>query len=161
MREMDEYGLKLCRYQAELFEESVGSTECSSKIFLRRFMLSDAARRMDADGFLLGAIDKAVVLDEIERQFGQSDYGKVKFSTEEMYWIGYIYRYWAYTKQKSSIQVYRIIKPDELRHLYYPYHSLDPGQTIERIIEQKNMGEEDEIHRGVEILKRVRAKRRQ
>ena len=47
MREIDEYGLKLCRYQANLFSVSREQAECSSPVFLRRFMYSDAARRMD------------------------------------------------------------------------------------------------------------------
>ena len=54
---MDNYGLKLCKFQAELFEKSSDEENCSSKIFIRRFMLSDLAKRMDKDGFLFDAID--------------------------------------------------------------------------------------------------------
>ena len=48
MKEMDSYGLKLCKFQAELFERSINAAECSSAIFIRRFMLSDLAKRFDA-----------------------------------------------------------------------------------------------------------------
>ena len=75
-----------------------------------------------------------------------------------MYWIGYLYRYWAYTFEKSSKQVFRSIKPEELRELYFPYHSLDPAQAIERILEAKGMEDRDQITRGVEILRRIRKK---
>jgi len=54
-----------------------------------------------------------------------------------MYWIGYIYRYWCFTDTVSSKNLYRRIKPDELRKLYFPYHSMDPGQAVERIKEAK------------------------
>lgn len=53
-------------------------------------------RRMDKDGFLFDAIDVTDALREIEYQFGTSDYGTVKFGEEELYWMGYIYRYWSY-----------------------------------------------------------------
>ena len=160
MKEMDSYGLKLCKFQAELFEQSINAAECSSAIFIRRFMLSDLAKRMDKEGTLFEALDIADAFLEIETQFGPSSYGKIKFGKEELYWSGYIYRYWAYMTGETSRQIYKIIKPDELRKLYFPYHSLDPEQAIERIKESKNMTDEDEIARGVMILRIVREKRK-
>ena len=159
MRKMDSYGLKLCKFQAELFKQAKEKAECSSKIFIRRFMLSDLAKRMDKEGFLFDAITVPDALQEIEMQFGVSEYGQVKFGKEELYWMGYIYRYWAYISGKGSKQLYKIVKPEELRKLYFPYHSLDSEQAIERIKESKGIVEEDEIKRGVEILKRIRARK--
>lgn len=156
MRTIDTYGLKICNFQAELFQKSLTETTCSSKIFIRRFMHSDLAKRMDTEGFLFDSIDVTDALSEIENQFGPSDYGTVKFSAEELYWAGYIYRYWSYTSRKNSKQIYQILKPDELQKLYFPYHSLDPEIAIERIKEAKNIQELDEITRGVEILRKIR-----
>ena len=51
MKKIDGYGLKICAFQAELFKESLTVQNCSSKIFIRRFMYSDLAARMDANGF--------------------------------------------------------------------------------------------------------------
>ncbi len=58
----------------------------------------------------------------------------------------------------SSIQVYKIVKPKELRGLYLPYHTLDPSQAIERILESKNLllDEKKELERQYEIFKRIR-----
>lgn len=159
MRKMDSYGLKLCKFQAELFEQSVEKTKQSSRIFIRRFMLSDLAKRMDKEGFLFDAITVSDALYEIEMQFGASEYGQVRFGKEELYWIGYIYRYWTYITGKGSKQIYKIVKPEELRKLYFPYHSLDAELAIERIKESKGIVEEDDIKRGVEILKKIRAKK--
>ena len=159
MREMDHYGLQMCKFQGELFQESLKKTQCGSKVFLRRFMLSDLAERMDKDGFLFEATDVGDAFIEIENQYGPTDYGQIKFGGEALYWTGYLYRYWSYISGKSSKQLYRIVKPEELERLYYPYHSLDPEQAIERIMEAKGLTEEDEIARGVEIMRRVRAKR--
>ena len=162
MRTFDETGLKLCRLQADLFVLSASKLACSSPIFLRRFMRSNAAARMDQDGFMYESYSKEGILQEIEEQFGATDYGKEKFSTEELYWMGYLYRYWCYTYEISSKQVYKQMKPKELRGLYYPYHSLDPAQAIERILESKNIGgEEDLTQKGVEILRRIMSEKKQ
>lgn len=160
MRAFDETGLKLSRMQAELFVLSASKLECSSPIFLRRFMLSKVAARMDQDGFLYEACTADGILQEIEEEFGATNYGKEKYSTEELYWIGYLYRYWCYTYEKSSKQVYKLMKPKELRGLYYPYHSLDPAQAIERILESKDLGEEDLTQKGVEILRRIMSEKK-
>ena len=94
MRIFDDYGLKMCAFQGNLFEKSLTAVKCSSPVFLRRFMFSKTAEKMD--------------------------------------------------------------KPGELRKLYYPYHSLDPAQAVERIMEAKGLTEPDDIQRGVEILRRIR-----
>ena len=159
MKEFDEYGLRLCRFQANVFEASREKTDCSSAIFLRRFMLSDAARRFDTNKELYGAADVGGILEEIEEEFGPSKYGRVKYASEELYWIGYIYRYWCYTREITSRRVYRIIKPAELRSLYYAYHTLDPAAAVERIMEAKGIRERDYLKEGVTILRRLMAKR--
>ena len=155
MRKIDEIGLKLCKMQADVFSASVKETECSSPIFMRRFMNSQVAQRMDLGGFLFEACDTNQIFDEINTEFGESSYGKDKYSEAELYWIGYVYRYWSYTYQKSSKQIYKFIKPKELRGLYYPYHSLDPAQAIERILEAKGVNERDLTAKGVKILRDI------
>lgn len=153
MRDFDEYGLKICRYQGELFLMSKEMVECSSPIFLRRFMYSNVAQRMDREGFLFESISQKDVIDEINEEFGKSDYGKIKYAVEELYWMGYLYRYWCYTHEIGSKKLYKMVKPEELRKLYYPYHSLDPAQAIERIMEANELAEEDYIKKGVKILR--------
>lgn len=152
---MDETGKKLCKAQAELFVSSIELTDCSSAIFLRRFMYSSVAKRMDDGSCLFESSTNQSLIAEIEEEFGKTSYGKVKYTENELVWMGYIYRYWCYTHEKTSKQVYRIIKPTELRLLYFPYHSLDNGAAIERILEAKNIREEDMTKRGVEILRRL------
>lgn len=160
MREFDGMGLRICRFQGEVFEMSRNLAACSSPVFLRRFMNSAVAVRIDKNGILFEASDKAAMIDEIEREFGESSYGKIKYGEDELYWIGYIYRYWCYTREKSSKQVYRIVKPAELRQLYFPYHSLAPSQAIERILEAKGWEEDDYTAKGVDIMRNVLHRRK-
>lgn len=161
MKKIDSLGLKICSYQAVLFENSIEKTDCSSAIFIRRFMNSDIAKRMDSFGFIFDSLDVTDAISEVENQYGKSAYGTEKFSVEEMHWIGYIYRYWAYVTDKSSKQIYKIIKPEKMRKLYFPYHSLDPVQVIERIkesTEPEAQMEIDDIEKGVIALRKVRGK---
>ena len=155
MRAFDEIGLKLCRMQAAIFEATASKLNCSSPIFIRRFMYSQVAQRLDSDGFLFEACNVDRAIEQINSEFGDSSYGKEKYAEAELYWIGYIDRYWCYTYQKTSKQVYRIIKPKELRDLYYPYHSLDPAQAIERIMEASGLTEANMISKGVEIMRKA------
>ena len=45
-----------------------------------------------------------------------------------------------------------------LEKLFLPYHTLDPAQAIERILEAKGLcfDEESQLHRQYEIYKRIR-----
>ncbi len=47
MKKIDEEGLKLCALQAEVFAASITAMQCSTPIFIRRFMYSEVASRMD------------------------------------------------------------------------------------------------------------------
>lgn len=74
----------MCSYQAVLFESSIEGTKCSSKIFIRRFMNSNLAKRMDSAGFMFESPDIADAINELESQYGASAYGIEKFTVEEM-----------------------------------------------------------------------------
>lgn len=100
----------------------------------------------------------ADLLALVEEQYGPSGYGSEKYTHNEMYWMGYVYRYYAYTYQCSSVSVYKTIKPKELRGLFLPYHTLDPSQAIERILEAKGISENREldIMHQYEVFRRIR-----
>ena len=155
MRKMDDIGFKLCKAQADLFVSSLTLTECSSAVFLRRFMNSNVAKRMDKGSFLFESSTTESIMEELNEEFGETNYGTTKFSENELFWMGYLYRYWCYTYEKTSRQVYRIIKPTELRTLFFPYHSLDTAAAIERILEAKKCREEDLTQKGVILLRRL------
>lgn len=158
MKKIDDYGIRICKYQADLFQASLNETKCSSPVFLRRFMYSHLAARMDMNGFMFEAVDLRDAFDELHRQFGPSAYGRIRYDAGTLYWMGYLCRYWAYTRECSTKSIYRIIKPAELQGLYFPYHSLDPSLAIDRILESKNLQEEDPIEKGVRIMKKVRSR---
>ncbi len=161
MKKIDKDGLLLCELQATTFENSIDKTKSSSEIFIRRFMRSKIAKRLDNESVLESNIQANDILQLVDEEYGVSDYGSVKYTHNEMYWIGYLYRYFSITYELTSVQVYKIVKPKELRSLFLPYHTMDPSQAIERILEAKGMltDENTELERQYEIFKRVRKQR--
>ena len=139
MRKISKDGVILCTLQAETFEKSVEKMDTSSEIFIRRFMKSEIAKRFDNESILESNIQANDILELINEEYGISNYGSVKYTKNEMFWIGYIYRYFAFTYNMTSAQIYKIVKPKELRDLFLPYHTMDPAQAIERILEAKGM----------------------
>ena len=121
-------------------------------------MNSDVVKELDNTSFLETNLQPKDIIEYIQQQYGVSQYGSVKYTENEMYWIGYIYRFFSYTYEFQSTRVYKIVKPKELRGLYLPYHTLDPAQAIERILEAKGLcfDEESQLHRQYEIYKRIR-----
>lgn len=157
---MDQVGLLLCDVQGKIFEQSVTSEECSSSIFIRRYMNSKFVSRMDNLTFINESMTIEEIFEELDIEYGKTSYGKIKFSVNEMYWIGYIYRYLSYVYQIDSKNAYKIIKGTELRHLFFAYHSLAPMNAIDRILEAKSIVLDKDNHQltkeGVEILRRIK-----
>lgn len=161
MREIDRDGRMLCNIQGKIFENSVDRYGTSSQIFIRRYMLSELAERMDRPGFMDRPFNNDDAFLELDEEYGVSTYGSKKYPPEIMYWIGYIYRYWAYVYDVSSRRVYRTVKPSELYDVYLAYHTLDPINAIQRIREAKGMSLDGSysIEEGVRILREIREAR--
>ena len=156
MRTIDNNGLILCDMQSELFENSI-NLDCSSEIFIRRFMNSNIVKKFDSTQLLDDTLTLNDIFEELTNEYGDSSYGSVKYSKNELYWIGHLYRYFCYTYEMSSKQVYKIIKPKELRSLFLAYHTFDTKQAIERILESKNIIlDKDYTKAGLQILRKIR-----
>ena len=159
MREIDKDGLILCDIQSRAFELSIIHQNSSSEIFIRRFMNSKIAKELDSLALLESNLQAEDLIERIDEQYGVSDYGSIKYTANELHWIGYIYRYFAYTYERTSVQVYKTIKPKELRNLYFAYHTMDPAKAIDRILEAKGKSNiKLDINQQYEIYKRIRLK---
>ncbi len=134
-REFDAEGLRLASFQAKVFEDSAARVSQSSPIFIRRIMKSAYLRKVDfaRPSQLKFDVDEAFA--EIEAQYGQSDYGRIKFSPKELHWIGWMYRYICYTRGLTSSYVFSLIKPSYLRRVYYVYHTQSEEWALARIME--------------------------
>lgn len=101
MREFDHNGLLLAEYQGKLFEKST-ELNCSSGVFIRRFVHSDLLNKLDTNRPSSVSLNVSEGISSILEQFGETDYGREKFSASAMFWMGYMYRYISYTRETST-----------------------------------------------------------
>lgn len=139
MRQIDYDGLLMCRIQGRIFEMSLDYLNCSSPIFIKKYMYSDDARSMDLCNFLNKTTSDIQVLSNIK----DNGFGKIKYSKEQLYWIGYIYRYFAYTYGLTSKKLFKQLNSSVLCNLYYTYHTYDPSVAIEKIIDNYDIQLDD------------------
>lgn len=141
MREFDSNGLRLAEFQATLFEKSVNRFTCSSKIFIRRFLHSNILTVLDKNESAKISFITDEALDEIENQFGKSTYGKIKYSSEALFWMGYLYRYISYTRDIETAFLFKIFKYEQLHELYYTYHTQDNEWCVRNLLELNKLTE--------------------
>lgn len=134
MKKLDYNGLLLCEYQAKLFEKSL-ELDCSTPIFMRRFMKSSLARELDKNESALVSLDINEGLQSINEEYGESNYGKIKFSHNSIFWIGYMYRYISYTRNESTEFIMKTFDYNLLNEVYYAFHTQDPEWVVESLLE--------------------------
>lgn len=53
-------------------------------------MMSEIAKEFDSLSILDGTLTIDNVYERLEEEFGETNYGKVKYYSEGLYWIGYL-----------------------------------------------------------------------
>ena len=138
MKPLDSIELKLCQLQAKIFESSFDNTDYSSPMFIRRFMFSSIAKSFDNKTYLLLSNSTNDIFETLDEEYGKSSYGNYKYSKDQLYWIGYVYRCFAIIFNLSSKQVYRLINGKEIIKYYNTYHTFDIVETAKEIAENIN-----------------------
>ena len=152
MRDFDHNGLLLAEYQGKLFESSA-DLQCSTSIFIRRFLHSDLLKKLDTNNPTSMALDVKEGLDSITAQFGETDYGKEKYSKSALFWIGYMYRYISYTREVTTKFVISLFAYKQMNDVYYSFHTQDPEWCIKGLLEINNY--DDDIFDTNKRLKKV------
>ena len=155
MKKFDHEGLLLCEYQGKLFEKSY-DLECSSAIFMRRFLHSNLLKKLDENNTSLLSLDADEGIRDISEQFGESDYGKIKYSKSALFWIGYMYRYISYTREETTKFVMKLFGYKQMNELYFTYHTQDPERCIQNLLELNGLTEDvfDRNYRLKEIMRK-------
>lgn len=155
MRPLDSDELLLCRLQAKLFEKSVTKTQYSSPIFIRRFMLSKLSRSFDNKNYLYqyNYIDDC--FDMLDEEYGKTTYGKIKYTKDQMFWIGYIYRCISIKYDLASYTVYHLFNATEIVKYYNIGHTFDPVDMAERMIESIHYDTRPIEVRALEIMRKL------
>ncbi len=135
---MDRIELQLCDIQGRLFQNAaihgIGSAE-----FVKVFMNSATAKALDSvynrmqwarEEYLL-----AEIIDEAGDRFEKA--GEI-YSSEMLYWIGYIYRYCHYYMKESSKEIYKQASIKIMQRCYERYYFWTPEEVIDKIKESAN-----------------------
>ena len=154
MKPLDSIEIKLCQQQAKIFEKSVKMTSYSSPVFIRRFMFSNIAKSFDDKLFLFQSTSIDEIFDLLDEEFGKSDYGKTKYTEDQMYWIGYIYRCISIKYNLTSKVVYRLFNAREIVKHYNIGHTFDIVQAAERIMEDINYDDNIE-QKSISCMRRL------
>ena len=128
---MDSIRLKLCDIQGRLFERS---TAYASEGFIRDFMNSKIAEHLDSPYNKLQWMGEEYLIDELKDEKKLDTDGE-KYSPEVLYWIGYLYRYWACTRGEKSKRIYRQAPAKTMKRNYMAFHTFDPDVAIDDLIE--------------------------
>ena len=128
---MDSIQLKLCDIQGRLFERS---TDYASEGFIRDFMNSEVAEHLDSPYNKLQWMGEEYLMDELKDEKKLDTDGE-KYSPEVLYWIGYLYRYWACTRGEKSKRIYRQAPAKTMKRNYMAFHTFDPEVAIDDLIE--------------------------
>ena len=127
---MDSIRLKLCDIQGRMFERS---TAYASEDFIRNFMNSEVAEHLDSPYNKLQWMGEEYLMDELKDEKKLDTDGE-KYSPEVLYWIGYLYRYWACTRGEKSKRIYRQAPAKTMKRNYMAFHTFDPEVAIDDLI---------------------------
>ena len=132
---MDGLQLKLCDIQGRLFELSA-EKKYDSAAFVKAFMTSDTAKALDSDYNRMQWAGEEYLLEEIVSAASSSliSGGEI-YSTDILYWIGYLYRYWHYYTQEDSSKIYKQAPVGTMKRNYLMFHTMAPELAIEDLKE--------------------------
>ncbi len=110
--------------------------------FIRRFLHSDLVKNMDMNDTASLSLDVNEGIFSIQNQFGESDYGKIKYSKDALFWVGYMYRYISYTRGVTTKFVMNYFPYKQLNEVYYSFHTQDPEWCVQSLLEMNGQSED-------------------
>ena len=138
---MNEIQLKLCDIQGRLFELSA-EKKYDSVAFIKAFMTSDVAKELDSTYNRMQWAGEEYLLEELIDECGDALKKTEKVITKnEIYWIGYIYRYWHYYRDESSKKIYKQAPFERMKINYLMFHTMAPEMAIDDLIEIFNQNQ--------------------
>ena len=146
--------LKLCQLQGKIFESSIDHSLTSSPIFIRRFMFSNLAKTFDDFSFLNMSLGSIESVGEVDDEYNLLSYGKTKYSKDEMYWIGYIYRVICIKYNLRSKTVFKYFSARKMIEFYNVYHTFDVVYAAERMLENINYDFSSIEEKAYKLMKR-------
>ena len=124
---------QLCDIQGRLFERSL-TIGLNSADFIEKYMNSVTCEDLDKPYDRLQWAGEEYImenlLDEVPVERGMERFGK-----EELFWTGYVYRYWHYVTGEGSREIYLQAGAQLMKDCYLGFHVLDVAMAIDNLKE--------------------------
>ena len=124
---------QLCDIQGRLFEYSL-KKGLDSADFIEKFMNSGTCGFLDLPYDRLQWAGEEYIMEELMDETAVEACGE-RFANEELYWAGYIYRYWHYMTGESGREIYAQAKARRMKECYLGLHSMDAAMAVEDLME--------------------------
>ena len=124
---------QLCDIQGRLFERSLVKNLDSSD-FIEKFMNSKTCEYLDLPYDRLQWAGEEYILEDLLDETAVNPVGE-QYSKEELFWAGYVYRYWHLLTGESGRDIYRQAKARLMKDCYLGFHTLDVTMAIDDLKE--------------------------
>ena len=124
---------QLCDIQGRLFERSL-IKGLDSKDFIDKFMKSKTCEHLDMPYDRLQWAGEEYIMEDLLEETPILQAGE-RFNKEELFWAGYVYRYWHLLTGESGKEIYIQAKADRIKECYPGFHTLDTVMAIEDLKE--------------------------
>ena len=122
--------IQLCSIQGRLFELSL-KKGFASESFINRFMKSKCAADYDMSHNRLQWLGEGYIMEELIEECGDRLAKGEQYSKDQMFWIGYTYRYWHFLTGESSKKIVAQVPAKVMRMGYEGFHTEDMTLAIE------------------------------
>ena len=128
--------IQICDIQGRLFKLSA-RRGISSAEFIKVFMKSATAKALDSTYNRMQWAGDEYLLEEVIDEAGDrfEKPGEV-YMEEQIYWIGYIYRYWHYVTGEYSKEIYKLATVKVMKQNYARLYMMMPEEVIEVLKEK-------------------------
>jgi len=137
-RTLNGFERQLCDIQGRLFERSL-EKKLDSSDFIEKFMNSKTCEFLDMPYDRLQWAGEEYILENLQEETAVELAGAA-FGKEELFWTGYVYRYWHLLTGESSRDIYTQADAKQMNDCYLGFHALDVVMAIDNLKEIKRQG---------------------
>lgn len=131
---LSSFEIQLCDIQGRLFELAL-ETKLDMSDFIEKYMNSETAAYFDLPYDRLQWAGEEYILENLQDEAAVKTDDDPKYTREEVYWIGYLYRYWHFYTGESSKEIYLQSPAELMKSCYLGFHTLDPGMAVDDLKE--------------------------
>lgn len=133
-KELSSFELQLCDIQGRLFELAL-KENLEYPNFAEKFMNSETARFLDYPYDRLQWAGEEYILENLMEEAVLKQCRGENYSQEQVYWMGYVYRYWHFYTGETSREIYAQADACQMAGCYLGFHTLDVPMAIEDLKE--------------------------